>query len=91
MAVGACLYIDSMYAHKIINYRHTKYTQTDYTNHIRTLIAKVSLLFFLVYRTKQKETHISIYQMNLVNSLRTATFYTQERPTQHILNKNSHI
>lgn len=46
LAVGACLYIHSIYAHKMMNYRHTKHTRTHYTDHIRLLIEKASILFF---------------------------------------------
>lgn len=61
-----------------MNYRHTKHTQTYYTDHIRPLIEKASILFVFLLSLHNKagrdNTHISIYQINLVSSLRTATF-----------------
>lgn len=77
---------------QMMNYRHTKHTQTNYTDHIRPLKEKASILFFLSLRNKVEEDdkHISIYLMNLVNSLKTATFIPN-RDQDNILRENSRI
>lgn len=79
---------------QIMNYRHTKHTQIYYTDHIRTLVEKASILFsFLSPHNKAEEdnTHISIYQINLVNSLGTATFIPNRDQLNIFLNENSRI
>lgn len=65
-AMGARLYIHNMYAHNIMKSKHTKCTQTYYTDHIRLLIEKANNLFFLTLHNKAEEDnrHISVYEIN---------------------------